>query len=882
MYLAQKLGNAVLAEDYEAVVSLLRDGANAEMVVRDGLNSLHLAAMIHNSCALLKLLVPRVSNVDCKTASGQTALHLSARYAGRLQLETLLEYGAAVNAVDKQQNPPLLEAVRAGNIENVRILLRAGANLSLGDGFGAQAVLASTKLGRLDCATEIVSWLTKSTGGLEDVWNALHFATCTGDVKVVQHVFDGLPSRRISELVRPASCIAGVTPLHMASVLGDADIVATLLEHGCSADDVTDEGETSLHWSARAGHADVSALLLLKGAAVAPTNIYGETPLHVACAAQRIACAGLLITQGAPVDSADSAGRTPLFLSLKHGQKDTALLLLRSNVDVVRGDSTDTTPLHLIAKDGDSTLLSLVLKRGVNVNAVLKGSLRTPLHLAAAAGHVNVVDTLIEAGAKVDMVDQRGQTPLHYAASNNRVECVRTLLKRGANASKADRDGGTALHWAAGCGAAAVIALLATAGASVTVRDRFGSSPLHEAARGSHLQCVDVLLRQAQTVHLTNLDNRTPLHEAARSASGDVIRRLIAADASFNARDSTGATPFLLAVLSGNDSAVSAFLNANVSVSARDKSLRTSLHLSCELGQPRVLQQILRSLAMSPAKQEVLERRDMRGRTALITAATTTQGCATCLPLLLDAGAAINVYDNDGRSALHEAAKSASATAIGLLLARGATVNLVDRLGRTALFDAVGANDLISVVTLVENGVAILHHDVHQRTALQEARILNRLELLACLEEAELTAKAHPNATVIATIPSDTAIVAPAVDPSELAALNSDLIRSVSLKEVTNDSPAVSVISDRDVMQMEESLLQQQQQQQKLPVGRQKSPMRKSDSSDTFAVAATELRTASPSHRRSVSEPVILPDTPLQQARKQLEALMQRLNPSAH
>jgi 26S proteasome non-ATPase regulatory subunit 10 len=41
----------------------------------------------------------------------------------------------------------------------------------------------------------------------------------------------------------------------------------------------------------------------------------------------------------------------------------------------------------------------------------------TPLIIAAAAGQVEAVTALLDAGAKVDATNDKGQTALHYAAS---------------------------------------------------------------------------------------------------------------------------------------------------------------------------------------------------------------------------------------------------------------------------------------------------------------------------------------------------------------------------------------------------------------------------------------------------------------------------------
>lgn len=49
----------------------------------------------------------------------------------------------------------------------------------------------------------------------------------------------------------------------------------------------------------------------------------------------------------------------------------------------------------------------------------------TPLLVAAAAGQSEAVTELLDAGAKVDAANDKGQTALHYAASKGNVSVSR-------------------------------------------------------------------------------------------------------------------------------------------------------------------------------------------------------------------------------------------------------------------------------------------------------------------------------------------------------------------------------------------------------------------------------------------------------------------------
>lgn len=64
------------------------------------------------------------------------------------------------------------------------------------------------------------------------------------------------------------------TPLHVASRLGNVDIVMLLLQHGAKPHATTKDLYTPLHIAAKEGQEEVSVILLRKGSTSANTFIY--------------------------------------------------------------------------------------------------------------------------------------------------------------------------------------------------------------------------------------------------------------------------------------------------------------------------------------------------------------------------------------------------------------------------------------------------------------------------------------------------------------------------------------------------------------------------------------------------------------------------------
>jgi ankyrin repeat protein len=67
---------------------------------------------------------------------------------------------------------------------------------------------------------------------------------------------------------------------------------------------------------------------------------------------------------------------------------------------------------------------------------------------AIVADDAKRVVALLEAGADVNAVNERGETAFSYACANNALAVARALLVRGAEINTVDAGGGSPLDWA--------------------------------------------------------------------------------------------------------------------------------------------------------------------------------------------------------------------------------------------------------------------------------------------------------------------------------------------------------------------------------------------------------------------------------------------------
>jgi ankyrin repeat protein len=269
------------------------------------------------------------------------------------------------------------------------------------------------------------------------------------------------------------------------------------------------------------------------------------------------------------------------------------------------------------------------------------------LHVVAKEGVAAAIRGLIEAGARVDAVDEHGLTPLIHAAQRRHIAAMHELVHAGAD-MEACILGKPLLQFATEEVNLLVMRVLLELGANPDVRDAESNTPLMIAAR-KRIESVRLLLEHGATANAQNLQDDTPLVIAAGHGCPAMLKLLLDAGADCNA-------------LGGNQ--------------------RSALMRAAETGSLANMRMLLESGA---ALQ--LQRAD--GATALTCACEAGQ--VPALKALLDAGAPANFRDDNGQSALHVAASRGDIPIVYQLLLSDADVNSVRSDNLTPLIAAVAA-----------------------------------------------------------------------------------------------------------------------------------------------------------------------------------------------
>ncbi|XP_076164553.1 uncharacterized protein LOC143145248 isoform X2 [Ptiloglossa arizonensis] len=340
--------------------------------------------------------------------------------------------------------------------------------------------------------------------------NTLHYCMDAGT--------GGAVAAAAPELVN-APDAEGHTPLHLAVIAGDTQLVAILLANGADVNAKDLEGHSVLHWATVCGEAECVRLVLAAGARPSTPDLRGGSPLHYAaqcCGAAATAelavpkKVGLKVLQtlldfGADVNAKDEDGRQPILWAASAGSVEAVLALARAGGSAAAGAAD---------KDG-----------------------LTALHCAASRGHARCVEALVNlCGAHPDHVDDNGCSALHYAATLGHADATALILKLGADPNRQDRKGRTPALCAAAKGQLETLKILAQHGGSLYARTVRGTGVAHEAVASGRIELIKWLAKKRPgTLDVATHDGKTPLHVAALHGHLDVCKALLDNGARINA-----------------------------------------------------------------------------------------------------------------------------------------------------------------------------------------------------------------------------------------------------------------------------------------------------------------------------------------------------------
>ncbi|XP_068897873.1 serine/threonine-protein phosphatase 6 regulatory ankyrin repeat subunit B isoform X1 [Tenebrio molitor] len=548
----------------------------------------------------------------------------------------------------------------------------------------------------------------------------------------------------------------GKIPLLLAVEAGNQSMCRELLS-AQTAEQVkaaAANGDTALHLAVRRKDIDMVRILVDYGTSVDIRNGEGQTPLHIAAAEGDEVLVKYFYGVRASANVIDNQDRTPMHLAAEYGHANIIELLAdKFKASIFERTKDGSTLMHIAALYGHADCATMLFKKGVYLHMPNKDGARC-IHTAARYGHVGLINTLLQKGEQVDVTTNENYTALHIAVESCKPAVVETLLGWGADVHiRGGKLKETALHIAARVKdgeRCALMLLKSGAGPNLTTDD--GQTPVHVAAKYGNLQTLLLLLEDGGDPQFKNKHGETALHLASRGCRPDVVQHLINYLKEHKSNDV--AASYINEVSNNDESAlhyvcavkkeevenpladkevVRLLLVNGADVKLQTKHHETAFHYVAKAGNNDVLMEMITHMSPTDA-QKGLNKQNLNGWTPLLIAAH--KGHQEMVNNLLSNHARVDVFDNEGRSALHLAAEHGYLQVCDSLLTNKAFINSKSRNGRTALHLAAMNGYIHLVKFLIKDHNAVIDIlTLKKQTPLHLAAAAGQIEVCKLLLE---------------------------------------------------------------------------------------------------------------------------------------------------
>ncbi|CAG8954581.1 hypothetical protein HYFRA_00004498 [Hymenoscyphus fraxineus] len=299
---------------------------------------------------------------------------------------------AIASVSDHERNSLLLQAVEHGQVHQLKMLLKTGANVEASDSGGQAALILACERG----FDNIVSILLENGAYVETTNNN------------------------------------GKTALILACKNGFDNIVSILLENGANIEAENNRGQTALIFACKSGFDKVATLLIKNGANIDVRDCIGESCLTKAINGGHNKVLKVLLEHRADVNARSEGGCTALHDAMYGNHFEALKILLDHGADLKATDANGFTLLYYAVSCANNRALRILLEHGAEVNARDHIG-RTPLIYAANKYMNKALKILLEHGAEVNERDDKGRTALFHAVTRINVEGAKLLIAAGAD-----------------------------------------------------------------------------------------------------------------------------------------------------------------------------------------------------------------------------------------------------------------------------------------------------------------------------------------------------------------------------------------------------------------------------------------------------------------
>ena len=427
------VADAAMQGNRDAVRALLKDGADVNTALGDGMTALHYAASKHD-VEMAKILLYAGANVKATTRiGGYTPLLIASRDGDAPMIETLLASGADANSATTNGTTALMLASAAGHVDAVKALLAKNANINAKESVKGETPIAfAAAFGRADVIRELAA------RGAD-----VNLRTKVQDLSAFAK--EEL-ERLIAERQQQGGGTRGRGEPAEAKETKDTKPAAEASKAAAESKDAKPVAATGQTTEAQRGRGG-------RGRGVDPTKQVpglerqynytelvgywgGLSPLHLAARQGHVDAVKALVDAGADLNQPTSGDHvTPMLIATINGQFDIAKQLLDRGADSNLAQDNGVTPLY-------ATL---------NVQWAAKALYPQPrAYEQQKTSYLQFMEALLQKGANPNArltkkvwysqydfdqsgVDETGATPFWRAAYSSDIDAMKLLVKWGAD-----------------------------------------------------------------------------------------------------------------------------------------------------------------------------------------------------------------------------------------------------------------------------------------------------------------------------------------------------------------------------------------------------------------------------------------------------------------
>ena len=493
-----------------------------------------------------------------------------------LRVWTMVSLLSVVTLAAASSNLLLLDAVKEGDHEAVRSLLKERVDVNAPQAYGQTALAWAANRDDLEMVELLIGAGADVNVTNDNGVSPLSLACTNSNAVMIEKLLKAGANLNAAQQT-------GETPLMTCAYTGSVEAVQVLLAQGADVNAKDSEQEqTALMWAAAQKHPEVVQALVDQGADVHARsakrdnytpkminkstgavidfyskNVYhpkekgGFTALMLAGQEGALDSARILLEAGADIDAATPDDGSALVLASSNGHEKVALFLLEKGADPNATDAYGLTPLHWALQEGIVALFSRPFVTDSfwvhpNMPELVKKLLAHGADPNARATRdfmpYDVQRFSRARGNSLPQLGLTGGTPFLLAASVADLSAMRLLVEGGADPKVTTGEGTTPLMVAAGMGTEHNT----TVGASGCCTP--GTDTRKEAPQNNFLEAVKLAVQLGDSVNAVTLGGRTALHGAALYGFTDMIQLLADNGADLDAKDIYGQSALSIAM----------------------------------------------------------------------------------------------------------------------------------------------------------------------------------------------------------------------------------------------------------------------------------------------------------------------------------------------